>query len=96
MNGFNVYPNEVERVIDELPGVVESAAVGEPDDRTGEQVVAFVVVRQDATLTEDEVRDHCAATLARFKVPKTVRFVDELPHSPTGKLRRASLRGSVA
>jgi long-chain acyl-CoA synthetase len=96
VNGFNVYPNEVERVIDELPGVVESAAVGEPDDRTGEQVVAFVVLRQDATLTEDEVRDHCATTLARFKVPKTVRFVDELPHSPTGKLRRASLRGSVA
>lgn len=96
VNGFNVYPNEVERVIDELPGVVESAAVGEPDDRTGEQVIAFVVLRQDAALTEDEVRDHCAVTLARFKVPKTVHFVDELPHSPTGKLRRASLRGSVA
>jgi long-chain acyl-CoA synthetase len=95
VNGFNVYPNEVERVIDELPDVVESAAVGVPDERTGEQVVAVVVLKAGATLTEDEVRDHCAARLARFKVPRTVRFADELPHSPTGKVRRASLRGSV-
>ena len=92
VNGFNVYPNEVERIIDELPDVVESAAVGVPDARTGEQVVAVVVLRQGATLTEDEVRDHCAERLARFKVPRTVRFADELPHSATGKLRRALLR----
>jgi long-chain acyl-CoA synthetase len=96
VNGFNVYPNEVERVIDELPDVLESAAVGVPDERTGEQVVAVVVLREGATLTEDEVREHCAERLARFKVPRTVRFADELPHSATGKVRRASLRGSVA
>ena len=96
VNGFNVYPNEVERVIDELPDVVESAAVGVPDERTGEQVVAFVVLREGATLTEDEVREHCAERLARFKVPRNVHFTDELPHSATGKLRRASLRGNVA
>lgn len=96
VNGFNVYPNEVERVLDELPDIVESAAVGVPDERTGEQVVAVVVLRAGAALTEDEVREHCATRLARFKVPRTVRFVDELPHSATGKLRRASLRGSVA
>jgi long-chain acyl-CoA synthetase len=95
VNGFNVYPNEVEKVIDELPDVAESAAVGVPDERTGEQVVAVVVLKPGATLTEDEVRDHCAAKLARFKVPRTVRFADELPHSPTGKVSRASLRGSV-
>lgn len=96
VNGFNVYPNEVERIIDELPDVVESAAVGEPDERTGEQVVVFVVRRPGATLTGEQIREHCAERLARFKVPKTVRFVHELPHSATGKLRRASLRGSVA
>jgi long-chain acyl-CoA synthetase len=96
VNGFNVYPNEVERVIDELPDVVESAAVGVPDERTGEQVVAVVVLRPGATLTEEEVREHCAAHLARFKVPRTVRFADELPHSATGKLRRASLRDTPA
>jgi long-chain acyl-CoA synthetase len=96
VNGFNVYPKEVERVLEELPQVAESAAVGVPDERTGEQVIAFVVLREGAALTEDEVRDHCAERLARFKVPRTVRFVDELPHSATGKVRRASLRGSVA
>jgi len=96
VNGFNVYPKEVERVLDELPQVAESAAVGAPDERTGEQVIAVVVLREGATLTEDEVRDHCAERLARFKVPRVVRFVDELPHSATGKVRRASLRGSVA
>jgi len=96
VNGFNVYPNEVERVLDELPQVAESAAVGVPDERTGEQVIAVLVLRDGATLTEDEVREHCAQRLARFKVPRTVRFVDELPHSATGKVRRASLRGSVA
>jgi long-chain acyl-CoA synthetase len=96
VNGFNVYPNEVERVLGELSGIAESAAVGVPDERTGEQVVAVVVLRAGAELTEDEVRDHCAARLARFKVPRTVRFVDELPHTATGKVRRASLRGSVA
>jgi long-chain acyl-CoA synthetase len=96
VNGFNVYPNEVEHVLDELPDVVESAAVGVPDERTGEQVVAVVVLRAGSELTEDEVREHCAAHLARFKVPRVVRFVDELPHSATGKVRRASLRDSVA
>jgi long-chain acyl-CoA synthetase len=95
VNGFNVYPNEVEKVIDELPEVAESAAVGIPDERTGEQVLAVVVLHKGATLTEDDVRDHCATRLARFKVPRTVRFADELPHSATGKVRRASLRGSV-
>ncbi len=96
VNGFNVYPNEVERVLDELPDVVESAAVGVPDERTGEQVLAVLVLRDGAELTEDEVREHCAARLARFKVPSTVQFVDALPYSVTGKVRRASLRGSVA
>jgi long-chain acyl-CoA synthetase len=96
VNGFNVYPNEVERVLEELPQVAECAAVGVPDERTGEHVVAVVVLRAGTELTEDEVRDHCAEHLARFKVPRTVRFVDELPHSVTGKVRRASLRSSVA
>ena len=96
VNGFNVYPNEVEKVIDELPDVAESAAVGVQDERTGEHVVAVVVLKAGASLTEDDVRDHCAAKLARFKVPRAVRFADELPHTATGKLQRASLRSSVA
>ncbi|MPZ84131.1 MAG: AMP-binding protein [Actinophytocola sp.] len=95
VNGFNVYPNEIERVLDELAEVVESAAVGVPDKRTGEQVKAVLVLRAGASLTEDAVREHCAERLARFKVPRSVEFVEALPYSPTGKVRRASLRGSV-
>jgi long-chain acyl-CoA synthetase len=93
VNGFNVYPHEVERVLDELTEIAESAAVGEPDERTGERVKAVIVLRPGATLTEDAVREHCARNLAKFKVPGTVEFVEALPHSVTGKLRRASLRG---
>ncbi|MGH3878622.1 MAG: AMP-binding protein, partial [Actinophytocola sp.] len=93
VNGFNVYPHEVERVLGELADVLEAAAVGVPDERTGEYVKAVVVLRPGASLTEEVVREHCARTLARFKVPRTVEFVDELPYSVTGKVRRASLRG---
>ena len=95
VNGFNVYPHEVERVLDLLPEVAESAAVGVPDERTGERVRAVVVLAHGATLTEQAVLDHCAAHLAKFKVPSSVEFVDTLPHSVTGKLRRATLRSPV-
>ncbi|WP_260193343.1 AMP-binding protein [Actinophytocola gossypii] len=93
VNGFNVYPNEVERVLGELPEVAESAAVGVPDERTGELVKAVIVLAPGASLTEDAVREHCAERLARFKVPSAVEFVDALPYGVTGKVRRASLRG---
>lgn len=95
VNGFNVYPNEIERVLDELAEVVESAAVGVADERTGERVKAVLVLRPGTSLTEDAVREHCARRLARFKVPRSVEFVAALPYSPTGKVKRASLRGSV-
>lgn len=94
VNGFNVYPHEVEQVLGELPAVAESAAVGVPDERTGERVKVVVVLRPGADLTEEAVREYCAERLARFKVPGTVEFVEALPHSVTGKLRRASLRGT--
>jgi long-chain acyl-CoA synthetase len=92
VNGFNVYPHEVEHVIGRLAGVVEAAAVGVPDERTGETVKAVVVRQPDADLTEQRVIEHCAGLLARFKVPTSVEFTDALPHSPTGKLARARLR----
>jgi long-chain acyl-CoA synthetase len=92
VNGFNVYPHEVEQVLGELPDVLEAAAVGVPDERTGERVKAVIVQRDGAGLTEEQVREHCAERLAKFKVPGPVEFVGTLPHSITGKLRRASLR----
>src|SRR5256885_9115954 len=92
VNGFNVYPHEVERVLDELPEVAESAAIGVPDERAGERVKAFIVLNPGVSLTVHAVLDHCITHLAKFKVPGIVEFVDELPHSVTGKLRRATLR----
>jgi long-chain acyl-CoA synthetase len=96
VNGFNVYPHEVEQVLSELAGVAEAAAVGVPDERTGESVKVVVVPADGAELTEDAVKDHCAGRLAKFKVPTVVEFAAALPHSPTGKLARARLRLPLA
>jgi long-chain acyl-CoA synthetase len=92
VNGFNVYPHEVERVLGGLPGVVEAAAVGVPDERTGETVKVVLIREPGADLTAERVIEFCATRLARFKVPTSVEFVDSLPHSVTGKLARAFLR----
>lgn len=92
VNGFNVYPSEVEQVLAELPGVVEAAAVGVPDPRTGEAVKVVLVLAAGAEVTEADVVDHCAVRLAKFKVPTAVEFADVLPHSPTGKIARRRLR----
>ena len=91
VNGFNVYPREVERVLAELDGVAEAAVVGVPDDRTGEAVKAVLVRARGATLTEEEVRAHCALRLARFKTPSVIAFVEDLPRTPTGKVARRQL-----
>ncbi|SFQ40778.1 long-chain acyl-CoA synthetase [Amycolatopsis arida] len=93
VNGFNVYPREVEDVINAIPGVAESAVVGVRDERSGEAVKAVIVPEPGAALSEQQVVDACAGRLAAYKVPRTVAFADELPHSPTGKLRRVRLRG---
>jgi long-chain acyl-CoA synthetase len=92
VNGFNVYPHEVERVLCELEQIAEAAAVGVPDERTGESVKVVLVLHDGASLSEETVMAHCAARLAKFKVPTVVEFADALPHSPTGKLARAHLR----
>lgn len=92
VNGFNVFPNEVESVIGQLPEVAEAAVVGIVDERSGEAVKAFVVPVAGASLSEQQVVDHCAAHLAGYKVPHAVEFAESLPHSATGKLRRVRLR----
>ncbi len=94
VNGFNVYPREVERVLAELDGVADAAVVGVPDDRTGEAVKAVLVRAAGSGLTEDDVRTHCRVRLARFKVPTVVVFVDDLPRTPTGKVARRQLARS--
>jgi len=92
VNGFNVYPHEVEQVLNEHPSVAEAAVVGVPDPRTGEAVKAVLVLRPGAELTVEQLRAHCATRLARFKIPTVVRFADQLPHSATGKITRLALR----
>ncbi|MBA4263260.1 MAG: long-chain fatty acid--CoA ligase, partial [Comamonadaceae bacterium] len=90
--GFNVYPNEVEDVVSQLPGVLECAAVGVPDEKAGE-AIKLVIVRKGESLTEEQVRAHCRANLTGYKQPKVVEFRTELPKTPVGKILRRELRG---
>ena len=91
VDGFNVYPNEIEDVLTQLPGVLECAAVGVPDLSSGESV-KVVIVKKDATLTEAEVRSFCDANLTGYKRPRTVEFRTELPKTAVGKIVRRELR----
>jgi len=92
VSGFNVYPAEVERVLDAHPAVAESAVIGVPDARTGAAVRAVVVLRPGEDLTFEDLQAHAAESLARYKVPTSVHFLPSLPHSLTGKVSRARLR----
>jgi long-chain acyl-CoA synthetase len=92
VSGFNVYPAEVERVLDTHPAVAESAVIGVPDARTGASVRAVVVLKPGATVTFEELSAFAAGSLARYKVPTSVNFLAALPHSLTGKVSRARLR----
>jgi long-chain acyl-CoA synthetase len=91
VSGFNVYPNEVESVVAEHPGVLEVAAVAQPDEASGE-VVAIFVVKKDPTLTATALIEHCRLSLTGYKVPKHVYFRDELPKTNVGKILRRALR----
>jgi long-chain acyl-CoA synthetase len=92
VNGFNVYPAEIERVLDAHPGVSEAAVVGVSDPDSGQVPYAFVVPAIDPPPTPAELQVYCAGQLARFKLPATVEIVSELPHSATGKVRKGALR----
>ena len=94
VSGFNVYPNEVEGVAITHPGVMEVAAVAQPDDRAGE-VVALFVVRKDPSLTEEALIEHCRGALTGYKVPKRVYFRDELPKTNVGKILRRALKDEL-
>ncbi len=94
VSGFNVYPNEVESVVVTHPGVLEAAAVAQPDERSGE-VVALFVVKKDPNLTEQLIIDHCRKSLTGYKVPKHVYFKSELPKTNVGKILRRALRDDL-
>jgi long-chain acyl-CoA synthetase len=89
--GENIYPREIDEVLYQHPGVAAAAAVGVPDELYGEEVAAVIVLKPGASVSEQEVIDYCKARLADFKCPKTVRFVEDIPKGPTGKLLKREL-----
>jgi long-chain acyl-CoA synthetase len=95
VSGFNVYPNEIEGVVMMLPGVLECAAVGVPDEHSSEAVKLFVV-RKDPDLSEKELRAHCHQNLTGYKCPKYVEFRSDLPKTNVGKILRRALRDEKA
>ncbi|WP_411850889.1 long-chain fatty acid--CoA ligase [Stenotrophomonas sp. LGBM10] len=95
VSGFNVYPNEVEDVIAMMPGVLEVAAVGVPDEKSGE-VVKVVIVKKDPNLTAEQVKEHARANLTGYKHPRIVEFRKELPKTNVGKILRRELRDTPA
>ncbi|MEL0168012.1 MAG: long-chain-fatty-acid--CoA ligase FadD1 [Pseudomonadaceae bacterium] len=92
VSGFNVYPNELEDVMVTLPGVVQCAAIGVPDEKSGEAIKVFLVKSADSTLTEKDVIAHMRSNLTAYKVPKFVEFRDVLPTTNVGKILRRELR----
>lgn len=91
VSGFNVYPNEIENVIVELDGILEAAAIGIPDERSGEIVKVFAV-RTNDSVTEQDIINHCRENLTNYKRPKLIEFRDELPKTNVGKILRRELR----
>jgi long-chain acyl-CoA synthetase len=92
VSGFNVYPNEIEEVVAGHPGIIECAAVGVPDEKSGE-AVKIVVVRSNPNLTSEEVMAYCRENLTGYKLPKHIEFRTELPKTNVGKILRRELRG---
>jgi len=91
VSGFNVYPNDIEETLSMCPGVLECAAVGVPDEKTGE-AVKLVIVKKDPSLTEMTVREYCKANMTGYKQPKIIEFKVELPKTAVGKILRRELR----
>jgi len=94
VSGFKVFPNEIEDVVASHPGVLECAAVGVPDEKSGEAVILFVV-RRDNSLTKEALAAYCAKELTGYKRPKIIEFRDELPKTNVGKILRRELRDGV-
>ncbi|QNH05245.1 long-chain fatty acid--CoA ligase [Pseudomonas sp. B11D7D] len=92
VSGFNVYPNELEDVLATLPGVLQCAAIGIPDEKSGEAIKVFVVVKPGESLTKEQVMEHMRANLTGYKVPRAVEFRDVLPTTNVGKILRRELR----
>jgi acyl-CoA synthetase (AMP-forming)/AMP-acid ligase II len=93
--GENIYSREVEEALLSHPGIADAAVVGAPDERWGETVMAFVVRRDGAALTADDVIAHCRDKIAGYKRPRGVTFVEALPKLPNGKVEKFKLRAPL-
>jgi long-chain acyl-CoA synthetase len=90
--GFNIYPRDVDEVLFAHPKILEACVIGVPDAYSGERIKAYVVLKQGETATTDEIIDYCKENLVKYKVPKYVEFVTDLPKSAVGKILRKELR----
>ncbi len=89
--GENVFPDEIEELLHGHEAIVEAAAIGVEDDEFGQRLRVFVVAREEVELSDDDVREYVRRNLARYKVPRDVVFLDELPRNPTGKVLKREL-----
>jgi fatty-acyl-CoA synthase len=90
--GENVYPREIEEFLYTHPSIADVQVIGVPDARYGEELMAWVILRPGASLTEDEVKQFCKGQIAHFKIPRYVRFVDAYPMTVTGKVQKFKMR----
>jgi fatty-acyl-CoA synthase len=90
--GENVYPREIEEYLYTHPNIVDAQVIGVPDEKYGEQVMAWVQVKPGSTLTEEDVKEFCRGHIAHFKVPAYVAFIDDYPMTVTGKIQKFKLR----
>lgn len=90
--GENIYPQEVENCLESHPSIEEAAVIGVPDEVMGEETKAFVCLKRDTKITEKELLDFCHSKMARYKVPKYIEFVKDIPHVAAGKIDRKLLR----
>ena len=90
--GENVYPREIEEFLYTHPAIEDVQVIGVPDERYGEEVCAWVVLKERADLSEDELKEFCRGKISRFKIPRYVRFVDAFPMTVTGKVQKFKMR----
>jgi long-chain acyl-CoA synthetase len=94
VSGFNVYPNEIEDILASHPDIIEAAVIGEPNDKTGELVSAYIVKVPNAVISEQDIVNYCRELLTPYKIPKKINFLAELPKSSVGKILRKDLRSN--
>ena len=93
VSGFNVFPNEIEGVVANMEGILETAAIGMPSEKSGEAIKLFVV-RNNESITEEDIINYCRKNLTPYKIPKKIVFKQELPKTNVGKILRRALRDS--